>query len=227
MKLIANKLQVLTFIFFLVIATHAQTKIIHGKVTTLNSISVENAQISVNKNKNFIYSDSLGFFSIECKLKDKVYIAAAGFKAKTIKIKSLVDSLSIDLTIKGDEKGIELATLKGHISKNNEGLAIKLLNTEKPYYFGFTSMTELILGKFPTRVNIVNNELILRGRKSLGPENRDGALIIINGSDYRWSQVKDMVVTNIKNIKILNSLQASRYGSGSGNGVVLITLVDK
>lgn len=220
-------IQIIIFLFISSISLHAQTKIIHGKVTTLNSITVENAHISVNKNKNLIYSDSLGFFSIECKLKDKVSIAAAGFKTKTIKIKSLVDSLNIDLTIKGDEEGIELATLKGHISKNNESLAIKLLNTKKPYYYGFTTMTELILGKFPTKVNIVNNELILRGRKSLGVENRDGALIIINGSDYRWSQVKDMVVTNIKSIRILSSLEASRYGSGAGNGVILIKLIDK
>lgn len=218
-------LQILTFLYFISLSIHAQKKVIYGKITAFNNITIENAKITVKKTKTSVFSDSSGYFSIQCAIKDKISITAAGFKTKLVRVKSLDDSLNIDLAIKDDEEGLELATFKGHISKNNESLARKLLNTKQPYYLGFTTMTELILGKFPSRVSIVNNELILRGRNSVNDENRDGALIIINGSDYRWAQIKDMIVTNIKNIRILSSLEASRYGTGAGNGVVIIKLI--
>lgn len=217
-------LQILTFLCFISLSIHAQKKVIYGKITTFNTITVENAEIAIKKTKNSVFTDSLGYFSIECDIKDKLSIKAAGFKTKLVKVKTIRDSLNVNLIIAGNEDDIDLAMKRGHINKNEVNLAKKHFNTKQPYSLGYTNMTELILGKFP-KVTLINDELILRGRNTHSEGHRNGALIIINGTEYNWRSVKSMEVTNIKDIKILNSLEASRYGTGSGNGVVVIKLI--
>lgn len=230
MKPIKGIIIVSAFLLLISFSTIPQKIVIHGKVTTFKTISVENAEITIKKSNTKVYSDSLGNFSITCGLKDKITIKAAGFNSASYKIKNLNDSLNIDLVITGNEKKIDLAMKTGHIDKEDLNLVKKYLESQKQYSHGFTNMTDLIKAKFP-RVKITNDELIIRGTKSISNSNnlstRNGALIIINGTEYNWSSVKDIIVTNVKKIKILNSLEASRYGSGSSNGVVVITLVDE
>ncbi len=225
-----NKLQDLTFLFFITLSLHAQKKVVNGQIITFKNITVENAKITVKKTKHSVFSDSLGFFSITCDLKDKISITAAGFKSKQVKVKNIKDSLNVSLIISGSEEDINLAMNNGHINEEERNLVNKHFKSGQLYSLGFTNMTDLIKGKFP-RVNIINDELIIRGKNTFSNSNnskpRNGALIIINGTEYRWSSVKSMIVTNVKDIKILNSLEASRYGAGSGNGVVVIKLVDE
>ncbi len=217
-------IQILAFLLFITLSMHAQKEVVHGKITTFNSITVENAEITIKKTKNSVFSDSLGYFSIECNLKDKVSIKAAGFKTKSVKVKNLKDSLNVNLQIEDSERSIDLAMSKGHIDKSDLSLVKKYFKAKKQYSLGYTNMTDLIKGKFP-QINIVNNELILRGINSI--DSRNGALIVLNGTEYNWSSVKTMEVTNIKDIRILKGSEASRYGTGSSNGVLVIKLIDE
>lgn len=219
---------ILIFFFFISFKPRSQKTMIHGRITTLKTISIENAKITSNKSKITVYSDSLGNFSISTSLKDKIMVEAAGFNKVLTKVKSFDDSLNIDLVIIGNEKQIDLAMETGHINKEDLNLVKKYLESKKQYSFGFTNMTDLIQNKFPG-IRIINNELIIRGMNSVSNSaslnTRNGALIIINGMEYNWGAIKDLDVTNIKNIKILDGAKVARYGSGSSNGVVVITLV--
>ncbi len=212
------------FLFFTILSVNAQKTVVKGQVTTFDFIRVEQAEVIAKKSKTSVLTDSLGFFTIECDLKDKLSIKAAGFKTKQVKVKNLKESEKVNIEIAGSESDIDLAVAEGHINKIHSPEAKKLFNTKKPFSFGYNNMTDLIRGKFP-QLNISGDEIIMRGSNSLNGKN--GALIILDGTTYNWGSVKSLEVTNIKNIQILTGSAANRYGTGSGNGVILIQLVSE
>lgn len=57
---------VISFLLCATISMHAQKKVVKGKITTFNTIRVQQAEITAKKTKNKVFSDSLGFFTIEC-----------------------------------------------------------------------------------------------------------------------------------------------------------------
>jgi len=216
----------LTFLLLSIISSTAQTSIVHGKVTLYHEIAVKNATITIKKTKKSVLSDSLGFFSIECKIKDKISISAAGFDKKTVKVKNLKDSINVDLSIAGKESDIQLAADNGHIYQYQVDLATKKYNTKPLYSLGYPDTVALITGKFP-QVQLVGNEFILRGINSINSITEDannGALIVINGILSDVSTLNSIVVVSIKNIEILSGSAATKYGPGSGNGVILVEL---
>lgn len=213
----------LGFLFLAILSIKAQNSVVHGKVTLYQDISVQNAKITVKKTKESVYSDSLGFFTIECKIKDKLSISAAGFDNKIVKIKNLKDSININLEIAGKESDIHLAAENGHIDGNMVDFAVEQYNTEPLYSLGYTNTVELIMGKYP-QVKFIDNKFIVRGINSstLGADN--GALIVINGILSDESSLKSIVVTNIKNVEIITGSSATKFGPGGGNGVISVQL---
>lgn len=223
MKKNANSV-VIICLLLAVLSVHSQKVVVKSQVTTFNVIGVQKAVVTAKKSKVTVLTDALGFFTIECEIKDKLTISAAGFVTKRVKVKSLSESDKIDIVIAGKESNIDLAVKEGHIDKSRSVEAKKYFNTVQPYSSGFTNMTDLVKAKFP-QANIVGDDLILRGSNSINGPN--GALIVLNGSTYNWAMVKNLEVLGIKMIKILSGPAASRYGTGSGNGVMLIQLISE
>ncbi|MCP4977685.1 MAG: TonB-dependent receptor plug domain-containing protein [Maribacter sp.] len=214
---------VISFLLCATISMHAQKKVVKGKITTFNTIRVQQAEITAKKTKNKVFSDSLGFFTIECEPNDKLTVRAIGFKTKSVKMKKMNESLTINLAIAGSESDIALAIDKGHLSKNNRAQAIKYFNFENSYGFGYTNIIDLIKGKFP-QISVIGDEFILRGSNSITPGGKNGALIVLNGALSDISSLKSIVVSEVEDISILSGSAASRYGSGGGNGVISIKL---
>lgn len=214
---------ILIFLFLISISINAQKNVVHGKITLFSVIAIEKAEITVKKTKKSVLSDSFGFFDIECSIKDKLSISAAGFDKKFVKIKNLKDSIYVDLEIAGTESDIELAAANGHIKRSDVNFVTKRFNTKPLYSLGYPNMLALITGKFP-EVSLINGELVLRGSNSISENSKNGALIVLNGILSDVSVLNSIVVTEVKNITILSGSQASRYGPGSGNGVIAIEL---
>ncbi len=204
--------------------TNAQKNIVHGKVTAFKDIPVELADVFNKKSKTTAFTDSLGGFKIECKVKDKITVKVAGFKTSTVKVKNLNDSIHINLQFAGEEEDIILAANKGHLHKRNVPQAIKYFNTPKPYSFGYSTVESLIKGKF-SEIEISNGVITMRGKNSFGLSN--AALIIIDGIQADWGTLKSLVITNIKKMEILKGPAAARYGSGGGNGVLYVKTVSR
>lgn len=211
-------------LYSVMLSIYGQKTLVKGQITTFDVIAVERAEVTAKKAKVTVLTDSLGFFTLECEPKDKLSIKAVGFKNKQVKVKSLEDLGKINLEIAGGEGDIDLAITKGHINENSRADAKKYLNTKRPYSYGFNNMTDLVKGKFP-QINIVGGALVLRGSNSISEGANNGVLLVLNGSTLTWQAVQNMEVTTIKNMKILTSTAAIRYGSGSSNGVLLIELV--
>ncbi len=208
------------FSFLVPFSMNAQKRVVHGKIIAFNKIPIEKAEIKVKKTKTTVLSDSLGLFTIECQVKDRLSIKAAGFKTKWVKVKNQADSLIVNLKFGGSEKDIEEATGNGHIEKKKLIYAIDYLDAELFSDYGYTDVIEMIGGKFPG-LRIVNNEIIIRGRSSFSGSN--AALIVIDGMITDMNNLKSLPVTDVKSIKILKGGQAAIYGSRGSNGVVMIT----
>lgn len=217
----SNSSVLLLFFCLATIGVHSQQTRLNGKITTLNGVVVEKVEIMVKNQKHSTHSDSHGDFTIDCKLKDRLIVSAEGFKTKTIKVKSLKDTLHINIALKGDKGYIELAATAGHLTGENIDLAQKHYEQQNNYGFGYTNMNDLIVGKFP-QISLVNNEFIIRGSNSLSGKN--GALIVLNGVISDIGTLQSIHVLNVKSISILTGTDAARYGSGSGNGVISVRL---
>lgn len=214
------------FVCFLFLAKHslkAQESIVHGKVTLYDAVAVKGATVSIKKSKKVVLTDSLGFFSIECKIKDKISISAIGFDKMNIKVGNLKDSINVNLNLAGKESDIQLATDNGHIYQTDRAFVLEKFNTKPLYSLGYPNTAALIIGKFP-RVELIDNEFVIRGVKSMTENAKNGALIVINGIVSDEGSLKSIIVTSVKNIKILSGIAATKYGPGSGNGVILIEL---
>ena len=219
-----NRLLPLLCIFFTLLSVRAQKTTIKGQVTTFDVIAVMQAEVTAKKGKTTVITDSLGRFIIECDLKDRLLINAAGFITKSIKVKKLKGVEKINIEIAGSESEIDMAVAKGHIKETSSLDAKRYYNTKKPYGYGYNAMTDLIIAKFP-QLKLAGDEIIMRGSSSLTGNN--GALFILNGTTYNWGSVKNLEVRTVKNIKILTGTAANRYGSGSGNGVIVIELISE
>lgn len=218
-----HNLILFVFVFFIVHYAVAQKTTIKGQVTTFDVIEVINAEVTVKKSKTTVLTDSLGYFTIDCDLKDKLLIKATGFITETIKVKKLNGKEKIDIEIVGGEDEIDKAVSNGHIKAGSVSDAKKHYNAMNRYNYGFNNLTELISAKFP-QFKFVGDELIMRGITGSITEssNNNGALFVLNGSTYNWGSVKNLEVRTVKNLKILTGTAATRYGAGSGNGVILI-----
>lgn len=225
MKKLHVGVKVLSFMLFFSFSMEGQAKTIEGTVTAFGGVVIAKAEVMIKKTKISVFTDSEGFFSIECQGKDKITILASGFKKKTIKVSEFDPSGEIQLSVEKGEKGVQMAIENGHISKNIGIKALKFVNTKPPYALGFNNMVQLVTGKFPN-LTVTNDAIIIRGTKHFDDElSNSGALIVLNGATYPWSSIKTFNVTEIKDIKLYTGAQASRFGPGSGNGVVEIILI--
>ncbi|EAR02816.1 carboxypeptidase-like regulatory domain-containing protein [Maribacter sp. HTCC2170] len=225
MGFIKNVYSVLILICFITTGVSSQQTKLNGKITAINGVVIEKAEVLVKNKQRSTYSDDSGLFTIECRLKDKLIVKASGFKTKTIKVKNIIDTLNIDLVLNGDESNLELAATAGHLKGDNLILAQKYYEEKNNFGFGYTNVIDLIKGKFP-QISYVNNEFIMRGNNFVATNNgsKNGAVIVINGVVSDVSVLQSIIVSNIKNIKILTGSEATRFGMGSGNGVISVSL---
>ena len=86
------------FTFLLSVNLQAQDRIIHGVVTTFDSIMVNGASVKVKSTKQEVFSDSLGNFSIGVAGNDILVVSAKGFYNQKIK---LTEHLFIKLQLQG------------------------------------------------------------------------------------------------------------------------------
>lgn len=204
----------------------AQSNVVIGKVTTFKTIAVINAKITVKKSKKETFTDSLGNFKLECNDKDKLIVKATGFKSKTFKVKNSKDSLKINLVINREESDIDLAYRTGHLRKENVMQAKTLYNTKEPYSFGYNNMIDLLRGKFPN-ADVTDKRIIVRGNNTSSAVTSNGALIVLNGVTINIGTLLSVNIREIKNIRILHGAAATRFGSGSSNGVISVELLKK
>ena len=130
----SNKLNlfIIIFIFFSVSSyVNAQERIVHGMVTTFDSIPLIGASIEVKSTKKVVKTDNDGFFTVICNNEDKLKVAAKGFFSEKVDLTPNIKIAAINLKLKPGEKNREHAIGYGHVADADK------LNAQSRKYIRF------------------------------------------------------------------------------------------
>lgn len=212
-------LLLVTAIFLLSNNLIAQDRIIHGRVTTFDSIPLIGASVKVQSTKQVVQTDSLGHFSVACNSDDKLHVFAEGFYNQKVKLTGKIKYAAINLKLKPGEKARELAIGYGHVSDADKLNAVASLNKDDLDFSQYSNIYELIRGRF-AGVQVSNGEVIIRGINSINSSN--AALIVVDGVPVSSSALNSIPPTQVKSINVIKDGSSAIYGSRGANGVLII-----
>jgi TonB-dependent SusC/RagA subfamily outer membrane receptor len=206
-------------LFLLNLVADGQDKIIHGLVTTFDSLPIYGAQIKVKSTKQTIMTDTLGQFSAAVNKADRLKVKANGFYNQNVKLNENTKFAAVNLHLRPGEKNREYAIGYGHVTDRDKLNALASLNNRDLDFSQYHNMYELIRGRF-AGVQVVNNEIIVRGINSINSSN--AALIVVDGIPVDGSALNAIPPTHVKSINVIKDGGSAIFGSRGANGVVLI-----
>jgi TonB-dependent SusC/RagA subfamily outer membrane receptor len=199
----------------------AQERVVHGVVTTFDSIPLAEVNVKVKSTKQIVLTDSKGVFSVGCNTNDELKVSAKGFFSQKVKIEENIRYAAINLSLRPGEKSRNHAVGYGHVSDAGKLNAVSSLSNNDIDFSRYQNMQELIRGKF-AGVQIINNEIVIRGIGIKGMSSSAGALVVINGVSRPVSAFWNMSPMQIKSINIIKDGSAAVYGINGANGVVVV-----
>ncbi len=217
-----NKKVYLTLILSVFLFTSnliAQEKIVHGVVTTFDSIPLIGAKIRVKSTKQIVLSDTLGHFSVACNLDDKLKVTANGFYNQNVKLTEETKLVAVNLKLKAGEQNREYAIGYGHVTDRDKLNAVANLNNNDVDFSQYSNMYDLIRGRFAS-VQIMNGDIIIRGINSINSSS--AALIVVDGIPNNSSILNAISPSHVKSISVIKDGSAAIYGSRGANGVLII-----
>ena len=218
-----NKKIYLTIILLLglsvVFSLKAQERVIHGMVTTFDSIPLIDAEVQVKSTKQVVRTDEQGSFSVGCENEDQLKISANGFYSEKVKLEENIRFAAINLRLKPGEKNRTHALGYGHVADADKLNAVASLSDGDNIDFTrYKDMYELIRGRF-AGVQIVNDQIIIRGRSSTGT---NAAQLVIDGVTRDNRILWTLTPSEIQSINIIKDGSAAVYGLRGANGVVVV-----
>jgi len=218
-KYLCIKLCLLFFALF-VIKSNAQDRIIHGIVTTFDSIPLIGAEIFVKSTKQMVKSDTLGNFSVGVVGNDKLIVKAQGFNTARVRLKDNIKVVAVNMKLIPGEKGRAYAIGYGHVLDEEKLNAVSQLNKDDVDFSQYSSMHELIRGRFAGVQVQSNGDIIIRGINSINASS--AALIVVDGMAVDKSILYSLPPVQVKSINVLKDGGSAIYGSRGANGVVII-----
>lgn len=219
------KKNLFVFIFLCIsVAVQAQTNRLTGKVYAFKDQPLNNIEVTAKKTKKTVYTDSLGFFRIECQAKDHLEFSGNGFQKTRLKIdfkKPEARKLQeIKLIITDHEKNRVAAVEGKHISL--EKLEANFINHPE-YNFNyfnypdvFTAIARINAGN--DKIRVFGNQVFIRDENS--NFSQSPAIFIVNGQ--LALDINDLQTRDIETIKIIADGSA-RYGIRASSGAVIIS----
>lgn len=220
MKTNQLKLFFIGFLFLSFFQINAQDKVIQGVVTTFDSIAVIGADVRVKSTKQIFKTDTLGRFSARVNANDKLKIIAKGFNSYNVKLAENTKSVAVNLKLKPGPKAREYAIGYGYVKDVDKLNAMSRISKNDIDFSKYSSMHELIRGRFAGVQVQSNGDIIIRGVNSLTLSS--AALIVVDGIPVDKSALYSISPINVSSINVLKDGSAAIYGSRGANGVVLI-----
>jgi len=216
-----KKILFLSIVMFLssVIQLVAQDRMLHGVVTTFDSIPLIGAEIKVKSTGQELVTDTLGRFSAPVVQNEVLKFKANGFYNQRVKLEDKTKFLAVNLKMKPGEKNREIAIGYGYVSDRDKLNAAAMIDNSDFDFSQFTDMYELIKGRF-AGVQVQNGEIIIRGPNSFNSSN--AALIVVDGVPSPGDILSTIPPIQVKSINVIKDGSSAIYGSRGANGVVLI-----
>ena len=223
-----HKILLLIFILSLSFGSFAQNSgkkyFITGQVLDANSKPVSGATVFVDNKSTNVVTDEKGNYKVKIKP-----------DATVLSVFSIFNGLLINEEIKGRvvinfkfEEGIakknteneEVNIGYGTVQKKDLPSNIATVEGKKGRYAAYQNIFDLIRAELPN-VQVVGENIRLKGSYDTNSGSYD-AMILVDGVESTLSSVLPRMV---KSISVLTGADASIYGSRSGHGVILITLI--
>lgn len=198
---------------------NAQDKVIHGWVTTFDSIPVVGAEVKVKSTKQIVATDTLGRFTAETENEDKLVIRANGFYNQRVKLGESIKLVAVNLKLKPGERNREIAVGYGYITDENRLNSVAGLDSDDMNFSQYTSILDAIEGRF-AGVQVMNGEIRIRGINSINSST--APLIILDDMPVDVSYLNNVVPSAVKSINVLKDGSASIYGARGANGVIIV-----
>lgn len=190
-------------------------------VTTFDSIPLIGATIKVKSTKEFIYTDTLGMFTVSCLLEDKLKVTARGFARKNVKVEEKTRYVLVNLKLMPGPQNRELAIGYGHVKDADKLYAISNVNEYDTDFSRYSDIHQVIVELFSASVQVRNNgEIVIRDTPTLSGSN--AALLIVDGRQVDEMTFANINTADIASINLLKDASASVYGSRGANGVVIV-----
>lgn len=203
------------------ISLRAQERMIHGVVTTFDSIPLIGASVVAQSTKQEVLTDSLGNYAIRCKNIDKLKVSAHGFYDQNVKLNSKIKFVAINLKLKPGEKGREFAIGYGHVADAERLNAVTRINKNDIHFSQYNTIFELIKGRCAGVQVLDNKYIIIRGINSINSKD-NSALVIVDGTPFNTDALRSIQPAQVKSIDVIKDSGAAIYGTRGANGVILI-----
>lgn len=208
----------LIMIFALSAYSQSQTRVINGKVSTLDNLPVANFEVEAKKSGANVKTDSLGQFTVVTKPRDVLLFKGKVFRNERVRIKEgTPDSVFIHVDFIKTEKNKELAIGYGYVEEDKLVNAVSSFDRKQANFCRYNNIFELIRGRF-AGVQVRGNEIIIRGPGSINLSN--SALLVVDGNVVQ--SISHIAPCDVKNIDVIKDSAASIFGSRGANGVVVI-----
>ena len=207
------------YVFYSTFLLFGQEKVIHGKVTTFESIPLIGVGIKVKSTKEVVYSDTLGLFTVSCLPRDKLKVTARGFSNQNVKIEEKIKYVLVNLKLKPGPESREIAIGYGYVKDKDKLYAISSLNEKDMDFSQYTNIYDIISGRFPG-VQIRGREIIIRGISTFIGSN--AALLVVDGVIVDEGSFASIPTTDIASINVLKDAAASIYGVRGAHGFVIV-----
>jgi TonB-dependent SusC/RagA subfamily outer membrane receptor len=198
-------------------SSQAQDRIIHGIVTTLDSIPLIGVEIKIKSTKQSVKTDSLGRFTAVCNKQDKLKFEANGFYTENVNVHEKIKVLAVNLKLKPGEKQMNYAIGYGYVYEKDRTTPGSSTEINESQYSKFNNIYDIIIS---TGAQIKDGDIILRGPKSF--QGSSAALIVVDNVIADYDYLSTLRPNDIKRIDILQDPASAVYGSRGANGVVLI-----
>jgi TonB-dependent SusC/RagA subfamily outer membrane receptor len=205
---------------FVTVNSFAQQRFIQGIVTTFDSITIVGAEVMVKSSKEIVKTDSLGQFKVKVDGKDKLKISAKGFINQNVKLDEKTKLVAVNLKLKAGEKAREYAIGYGYVKDGERLNALAQMTSDDVDFSQYTSMYDLMRGRFAGVQIQSNGDIIIRGINSINLSS--AALIVVDGVQVDGSVMSTLVPSQVKSINIIKDGSAAIYGARGANGVVVI-----
>jgi len=205
------------------VCTLAQTKVVSGVLTAFNQYPVANVEVTAQKSKTSVLTDSLGMFQIVCKDKDVIKIKPEAFKtvSRTISKGEVVDTLQINLVFMDSKKNRELAVANGYLQEDDLTYAVSHLQQENNEYCNYTNIYEVLKGKVPgVHVDGTSGSYVVSIRTNSSINSSNEVLWVVDGTP--GASVDGINPCDIRSISVIKDGLAATYGSRGSNGVILV-----
>ncbi len=195
------------------------TKPVSGIVTSFKQVPLNKVKVIAVKSGKVAYTDSKGWFVLQCFEKDILKVSASGFEDRKIRV-GKQNIYTIDLLYKDNVDNFNNAITNGHITENALRQAI---NTEKlknvKDYSTYNSIYELISSEI-YEVRVKGNSVYNKKIRSFNSNPQ--VLYVVDGKVV--SDISFVIPAYVTKIEFIDDVGATMWGVLGANGVLKITL---